>query len=153
LIFLYRGIKIVTATPPHPPQANRVKPEEISLTACRHIQTYLRQNDRRLLSKNDLNAILRLSQHLRVFGLLSATGYINQSNEQQGEVRQRTVPVWSSLLGQLIDENNPPDRQQLMRTIREIAEDNPSQYMTYWRKALVFANHWNFWARAYAGDD
>ena len=125
-----------------------ILPEQMSLSACKHIQTYMR--DRTELSKNDLNAVLRLSQHLRVFGLLSATGYINQNNEQEGEVRQRTVPVWLCLLGQLIDEDNPPDRRQLMETVKQMANDSPSEYMMNWRKSLILANHWNFWARAYA---
>lgn len=125
-----------------------ILPEQMSLSACKHIQTYMR--DRTELSKNDLNAVLRLSQHLRVFGLLSATGYINQNNEQEGEVRQRTVPVWLCLLGQLIDENNPPDRRQLMETVKQMANDSPNEYLMNWRKSLILANHWNFWARAYA---
>jgi hypothetical protein len=149
----------VTLTPPpHRPQANnpasednRIIPEQMSLSACKHIRTYM--GDRTELSKEELNAVLRLSQHLRVFGLLSATGYVNQSNSQEGRVRERTVPVWSSLLGQLIDEDNPPNRRQIMETVRQMAANNPTEYMINWRKSLILANHWNFWARAYAGDE
>lgn len=142
----------MTVTPPtRPPQDNRVLPEQMSLAACKHIRTYM--GDRTELSKNDLNAVLRLSQHLRVFGLLSATGYVNQENAQQGEVRQRTVPVWSSLLGQLIDEDNPPNRRQLMETVKDMAKDRSTEYIMNWRRSLILANHWNFWARAYAGEE
>jgi len=124
-----------------------IQPEQMSLLAHRHIQTYL--NNRPGLSDNDLTAVLRLSQHLRVFGLLSAAGYVNQSNAQVGNVRQRTVPVWESLLGQLVDEENPPNRRTLMEQVAALAHDQPNEYMALWRKALVLANHWNFWARAY----
>ncbi len=142
----------MTATPPNRPSKDkRVLPEQMSLNACQHIKTYM--GDRTELSKNDLNAVLRLSQHLRVFGLLSAAGYVNQSNEQQGEVRQRTVPVWLSLLGQLIDEDNPPNRRQLMEKVRQMATNNPTEYMMNWRRSLILANHWNFWARAYAEEN
>ncbi|MBF2019457.1 MAG: hypothetical protein IGR93_04910 [Hydrococcus sp. C42_A2020_068] len=136
------------------PQAdNSVKPEQMSLSACQHIQNYLEKRNQKELDKNDLNAVLRLSQHLRVFGLLSAIGYINQSNDQEGEVRKRTVPVWSCLLGQLILENPSPDRKKLMEAVKEMADKEPTKYMIYWRKAMILANHWNFWARAYAGED
>jgi hypothetical protein len=124
-----------------------VQPEQMSLLAHRHIQTYL--NESSALSDNDLTAVLRLSQHLRVFGLLSAAGYVNQANAQVGDVRQRTVPVWESLLGQLVDEENPPNRRTLMEQVADLANNQPNKYMALWRKALVLANHWNFWARAY----
>jgi hypothetical protein len=133
------------------PEDNRIIPEQMSLSACKHIKAYM--GDRTELNKNELNAVLRLSQHLRVFGLLSATGYVNQENAQQGEVRQRTVPVWSSLLGQLIDEDNPPNRRQLMERVKDMAKDRPTEYMMNWRRSLILANHWNFWAKAYAGDE
>ncbi|WNZ23861.1 hypothetical protein HJG54_14015 [Leptolyngbya sp. NK1-12] len=125
-----------------------VQPEQVSLMAHQHIQVYL--DGKEALSDNDVTAVLRLSQHLRVFGLLSAVGYVNQANAQGGEVRGRTVPVWESLLGQLINEQNPPARADLMRRVVEMARNQPSQYMQTWRKSLVLANHWNFWARAYS---
>lgn len=124
-----------------------MQPEQMSLTAHKHIQTYL--NNRPRLSDNDLTAVLRLSQHLRVFGLLSAAGYVNQSNAQSGEVRERTVPVWESLLGQLVNEDNPPNCRTLMEQVVALANNQPGEYMALWRKALILANHWNFWARAY----
>lgn len=130
-----------------PIQRQPVQPEQMSLVAHQHIQCYL--NSRPALTDNDLTAVLRLSQHLRVFGLLSAAGYVNQSNSQGGEVRERTVPVWESLLGQLVDEANPPDRRNLMERVIALANNQPGEYMALWRKALVLANHWNFWARAY----
>jgi len=124
-----------------------VNPEQMSLTAHKHIQRYLNGNP--ALAEKDLTAVLRLSQHLRVFGLLSAAGYVNQSNDQRGEVRERTVPVWESLLGQLIDEENPPGRQDLMTRVVRLAQDEPTLYMATWRRSLILTNYWNFWARAY----
>ncbi|MFM6912240.1 MAG: hypothetical protein ACKPKW_24370, partial [Dolichospermum sp.] len=87
-----------------------VLPEQMSLSAHEHIQRYLKTYKKQKLDKNDLTAVLRLSQHLRVFGLLSAVGYLNQANAQGGEVRERTVPVWESLLGQMVavDKNQLP---------------------------------------------
>jgi hypothetical protein len=126
-----------------------LQPEQLSLTAHKHIQAYLHRRHQTTFSEKDLTAVLRLSQHLRVFGLLSAAGYVNQSNDQGGEVRERTVPVWESLLGQLLNEENPPSRTQLMGQILQMANQEPKQYMALWRRALVLANHWNFWARAY----
>ncbi len=126
-----------------------VQPEQMSLTAHQHIQHYLKSKNNSSLEEKDLTAILRLSTHLRVFGLLSAVGYINQSNDQQGEVRQRTVPVWRSLLGQLINPENPPQARELMETVKDMAKDNPTEYMVMWRKSLTLSQYWNFWGRAY----
>jgi glucan phosphorylase len=123
-----------------------VQPEQMSLSAHQHIQN-LKGNS--ALAGDDLTAVLRLSQHLRVFGLLSAVGYVNQSNAQEGEVRKRTAPVWESLLGQLLDEKTPPKRVDLMNQVVEMAKNEPALYMETWRRSLVLANHWNFWARAY----
>lgn len=146
-----------------PSQSSRVKPEQFSLDAHRHIQKYLDISKKSKIDKNDLNAILRLSQHLRIFGLLSAVGYLNQSNAQENnETRKRTVPVWRVLLGQMIDEINPPSSRklmelkdkkemaiQLMGDVQKMADERPSEYMISWRKSLNLSNHWNFWARAY----
>ncbi|MEC4814741.1 MAG: hypothetical protein SAK29_15890 [Scytonema sp. PMC 1069.18] len=129
--------------------ASSILPEQMSLSAHKHIQTYLRTCHKRKIDKNDLTAVLRLSQHLRVFGLLSAVGYVNQFNAQGGEVRERTVPVWVSLLGQMFDEANPPAREQLMEMVIQMTREQPQQYMATWRRSLILANHWNFWARAY----
>ncbi len=126
-----------------------IQPEQMSLAAHTHIQTYIDNSDRPALDQEDLNAVLRLSQHLRVFGLLSAVGYVNQENAQGGAVRARTLPVWASLLGQLIDEQNPPQRQELMAKVVELTRNEPAIYMTTWRRSLILSQHWNFWARAY----
>ena len=173
--------------PSQSPSSQKVKPEHMSLTAHKHIQGYLEQKKKEKLDTNDLNAVLRLSQHLRVFGLLSAVGYINQtnekedevaqvseaegaSNEKKGKVRERTVPVWESLLRQLLDLTYPPakdeskkkrkkteekeenmsPREELMEKVTEMAKEYPVEYMSHWRRALVLSNHWNFWARAYS---
>ena len=125
-----------------------VHPEEMSLTAHQHITQYLATETRTTLSDDDLTAVLRLSQHLRVFGLLSAAGYVNQSNAQDGRVRGRTVPVWLSLLGQMIDLEEFT-RENLKESIVELARNQPQEYMAAWRRSLILANHWNFWARAY----
>jgi hypothetical protein len=123
-----------------------IQPEQMSLLAHQHIQTYLA--DRAAMTEDDLTAVLRLSQHLRVFGLLSAVGYANQENDQEGRVRARTVPVWTSLLGQLLSHEQPQERA-VMEYVIEMARQRPTEYMATWRKALILANHWNFWARAY----
>ncbi len=140
-----------------PPVANvegqRVQPEQMSLTAHQHIQTYLKNTKKSQLDKDDVTAVLRLAQHLRVFGLLSAVGYLNQSNDQDGKVRKRTKPVWKCLLGQLIDQDNPLEAKALMATVEQIAQKEPSRYMATWRRALILANHWNFWARAYQQEE
>jgi len=124
-----------------------IKPEQMSLSAHAHIQTYLKGKS--VVTEKDLVAVLRLSQNLRVFGLLSAVGYVNQTNDQGGEVRERTVPVWESLLGQLIDESKPPQRRELMESVVNMASNKPDLYLATWRRSLVLAQHWNFWARAY----
>lgn len=130
-----------------------VQPEQMSLTAHQQIQIYLQSKNRPSLEEKDLTAILRLSTHLRVFGLLSAVGYINQSNDQQGEVRQRTIPVWRSLLGQLINPENPPQARELMETVQNMARNNSTEYMMMWRKSLILSQYWNFWGRAYTQND
>jgi len=131
-----------------------VLPEQMSLSAHEHIQEYLKTYKKQKLDKNDLTAVLRLSQHLRVFGLLSAVGYLNQANAQGGEVRERTVPVWESLLGQMVavDKNQLPNKEELMTQIVEMTGKQPQEYILTWRKSLLLANHWNFWARAYQED-
>jgi hypothetical protein len=127
-----------------------VNPEQMSLTAHQHIQTYLTISAKTAIDKEDLNAILRLSQHLRVFGLLSAAAYVNQTNAQEGKVRSRTVPVWKSLLGQLIDPQNPPSEKELREAMVKMAQEEPEKYIATWRKVMMLSNYWNFWARAYS---
>ena len=136
-----------------PTRTIMVQPEQMSLTAYQHIQNYLKTVNQTLMNKNELNAILRLSTHLRVFGLLSAVGYLNQENAQKGDVRERTKPVWRSLLGQMINPENPPEARQLMEKVKDMAKDNPTEYMLTWRKSLTLSQHWNFWGRAYAEND
>jgi glucan phosphorylase len=123
-----------------------VQPEQMSLLAHQHIQK-LKGNS--ALAGDDLTAVLRLSQHLRVFGLLSAVGYVNQTNAQEGKVSKRIATVWESLLGQLLNEKSPPGRNDLMKQVVEMANQEPALYMETWRRSLILANHWNFWARAY----
>lgn len=135
-------------------ESTMVQPEQMSLSAHAHIKQYLQTSAKSNMEKEDLNAVLRLSQHLRLFGLLSAVGYVNQQNAQGGQVRERTVPVWGSLIGQLlaqpIDTNNPQQRRQLMETVVNMARQEPARYMQTWRKSLMLAEQWNFWARAYS---
>jgi len=148
--------KVEVAVPPvkpasveNPPiQNSRVKPEHSSLQAYAHIQKYLNGNQK--LSKDEVTAVLRLSQHLRVFGLLSAVGYLSQAKE--GKIQEKTSPIWKSLLGQMINLENPT-KQELMQQVEQMARGNSALYMATWRKALVLSNHWNFWARAYQEED
>jgi hypothetical protein len=134
-------------------EGQRVQPEQMSLTAHQHIQEYLKDTEKPKLHDKEVTAVLRLAQHLRVFGLLSAVGYLNQSNDQEGKVRERTKPVWKCLLGQLIDQDNPLEAGALMATVVQMSQEEPSRYMATWRRALILANHWNFWARAYQQEE
>ncbi len=141
---------VVTLTNTSSP-TTQVNPEHMSLKAHKHIQKYLKTANKSKLDQNDLNAVLRLSQHLRIFGLLSAVGYINQANAQEdNETRKRTVPVWFCLLGQMLacDTN----KQELMEKVVKMADEQPSEYIMHWQQSLTLANHWNFWARAYLED-
>lgn len=138
---------VSTVTVNQPTTKTMVQPEQMSLTAHQHVQTYLGTSS--LMEEKDLTAILRLSTHLRVYGLLSAVGYINQTNDQGGEVRQRTIPVWRSLLGQLIANDSTIDQRQLMEQVKKMADKNSTEYMQMWRKALKISHYWNFWGRAY----
>lgn len=141
---------VVTPTNTSSPTA-QVNPEHMSLKAHKHIQKYLKTANKSKLDQNDLNAVLRLSQHLRIFGLLSAVGYINQANAQENnETRKRTVPVWLCLLGQMLAPD--PNKQELMEKVVKMANEQPSEYMMHWQQSLTLANHWNFWARAYLED-
>lgn len=146
--------KLSDSSPANPPvNSVRVKPEELSLLAHQHIKQYLETVKKAQMEKEDLNAVLRLSQHLRLFGLLSAVAYINQQNAQEGKVRERTVPVWGSLLSQMlgkeIDTSKVDERKQLMESVLTMADRSPTEYMANWRKSMVLAEQWNFWARAY----
>lgn len=128
---------------PSPP-VQRVNPDKLSLDAHKHLQAYLGDNS--TLSKDDVTAVLRLSQHLRVFGLLSAVGYLNQAKD--GKVAERTVPVWHALLRQCVGYTSD-DRRALQEWIVNIARNAPENYLILWRRALALSSYWNFWARAY----
>ncbi len=146
--------QITTTSPNSEKKSAILQPEQMSLTAYQHIQKYLEIAKKTDMEKEDLNAVLRLSQHLRLFGLLSAVGYVNQSNAQEGKVRDRTVPVWISLLGQMLgqptDAKDPNQRRNLMESVAEMARNQPAQYMANWRKSMMLSEQWNFWARAYS---
>lgn len=135
-----------------------IQPEQMSLAAHSHIQKILKNGP---LTDEDLNAVYRLSQHLRVFGLLSAVGYMNQSaNESEGKVRARVSLVWKPLLAQLLmsgdellvnkDEIITP--KELMEKVIGYANNRPDIYMLQWRRSLELSQHWNFWARAYKAE-
>ena len=127
-----------------------IKPEQMSLAAHSHIQKIL---DDEKLTIEDLNAIYRLSQHLRTFGLLSAVGYINQSSSKtEGKIRERTLPIWKSLLAQLLNQAEDIDPKKLMNTVISYANNRPDIYMLQWRRSLELSHHWIFWARAYQSE-
>jgi hypothetical protein len=135
---------------PSSAQPQPVRPEQMSLDAFQHIQLCL--NGRSQLDKDDVTAILRLSQHLRVFGLLSAVGYLKHSKE--GKVQDRTKPMWLPLLWRLIHEHEPVgSASELLTEVEQMARNRAPLYMATWRKALILSNHWNFWARAYQKED
>lgn len=127
-----------------------VQPEHMSLTAHAHITAYMvKQDSASSLSSNDVTAVLKLAQHLRVFGLLSAAGFVKQANQQEGEVKDRLRPVWESLLCQLLNIAEVGDADALMAAVVEMTGQRPSEYMALWRRAIAISKHWNFWARAY----
>jgi hypothetical protein len=133
------------ATSP-PAQQQPVCPEQMSLDAYQHIQLCL--NGKTQLDKEDVTAILRLAQHLRVFGLLSAVGYLNHA--KAGKVQDRTKPMWLPLLWRLVHESQTVGSEvALMEAVEQMARNRSNLYMATWRKALILSNHWNFWARAY----
>ncbi len=133
-----------------PAQHQPVRPEQMSLDAYQHIQLCL--NGKSYLDKEDVTAILRLSQHLRVFGLLSAVGYLNHS--KAGKVQDRTKPMWKPLLWRLMHENESVGSEaDLMTAVEQMARNCSPLYMATWRRALILSNHWNFWARAYQKEE
>ena len=139
-----------TTPSPAPTSKQVVKPEQMSLDAYQHIQLCL--NGKSHLEKEDVTAILRLSQHLRIFGLLSAVGYLNQA--KAGKVQDRTKPMWMPLLWRLVYEHEPSGSEHdLMTKVERMARENAPLYMATWRKALILSNHWNFWARAHQRED
>ncbi|NJL87733.1 MAG: hypothetical protein HC886_19905 [Leptolyngbyaceae cyanobacterium SM1_1_3] len=124
----------------------------MSLEAYRHIQECLQTKEVSALQKEDVTAVVQLAQHLRVFGLLSAVGYVRHARE--GKIRDRIRPMWLPLLWRLIcgDQKLPSDekqaRQTLMNATYTLSTQNQKGYMVKWRQALKLSNHWNFWARA-----
>jgi hypothetical protein len=127
-----------------------IKPEQMSLAAHSHIQKILNDEE---LTAEDINAVYGLSQHLRTFGLLSAVGYINQSpNQDEGKVRALTLPIWKSLLAQLLNQSEDIEPKKLMNTVINYATNRPDIYMLQWRRSLELSQHWNFWARAYKSE-
>jgi hypothetical protein len=127
-----------------------IQPEQMSLAAHSHIQKILKNGT---LTEEELNAVYRLSQHLRVFGLLSAVGYLNQSaNKSEGKIREKISDVWKPLLAQLLGQNESVDREKLMGIIIKYANTQPDIYMLQWRRSLELSQHWNFWARAYKAE-
>lgn len=145
--------KGIGATQPLKP----LQPEQISLEAYSHIQECLKDKQAKNLEKEDVTAVIQLSQHLRVFGLLSAVGYIRHARE--GEIRKRIRPIWTPLLWRLVcgQKARPNDdkqtRQELMDATYTLSTQNQKGYMVIWRQALQLSNHWNFWARAYQKED
>jgi hypothetical protein len=127
-----------------------IKPEQMSLAAHSHIQKILSED---VLTADDISAVYQLSQHLRTFGLLSAVRYINQSpNKAEGKVRERTLPIWKSLLAQLLNQAEDIESKKLMDTVINYANNRPEIYMLQWRRSLELSQHWNFWARAYKSE-
>ncbi len=139
---------------PQTPKANSIRavqPEHTSLTAHSHIAAYLDKFERaeRLLTDSEINAVLQLAQHLRVFGLVSAAGFVGQTNDQGGSTQEKRRPVWELLLCQLIDDPQVIDAKTLKSEVLNIASSQPAMYMALWRRAVLFSKHWNFWAKAY----
>ena len=127
-----------------------VRPEEMSLKAYGHIQACL--NQRSHLSKKEVNAVLLLSQHLRVFGLLSAVGYLNHGKD--GEKKQFIKPMWLPLLWRLVcDEQPQGSEKELMIKVEQMTRNEPPLYMVTWRKSLIWSNYWNFWAKAHQQEE
>ncbi|WP_416674382.1 hypothetical protein [Egbenema bharatensis] len=151
------------ATPPQPPHPTTpapeaapalqpLQPEQMSLAAYGHIQECLKDKQVEFLKKEDVTAVVQLAQHLRVFGLLSAVGYVRHARE--GKIRERIRPMWTPLLWRLVcgDEVRPKQekaaRQALMNVTYTLSTEDPKGYMVKWRQGMKLANHWNFWARA-----
>lgn len=134
-----------------------LQPEQMSLEAYSHIQECLRDKKVESLKKEEVTAVVQLAQHLRVFGLLSAVGYVRHARE--GKIRDRIRPMWTPLLWRLLCGNKPkPEddkkaRQELMNVTYTLSTQDQRGYMVKWRQALKLSNHWNFWARAYQEEE
>lgn len=129
-----------------------LQPEQMSLEAYEHIQECLKDKKVEYLKKEDVTAVVQLAQHLRVFGLLSAVGYVRHARD--GKIRERIRPMWTPLLWRLVcgDKPKPTNdkqvRQELMHVTYTLSTQDQKGYMVKWRQALKLSNHWNFWARA-----
>jgi hypothetical protein len=148
---------------------HRIQPEKISLLAHDHIQAYISESWRiqegrpkDKLNSAEATSVFQLGQHLRVFGLLSAVGFVSQSNQQSGDTSKQRGKVWKTLLGSLmgdapsisaeeIKEGADFDAAKLMAKVKGLAEQQQTQseYMAMWQKALRLSKHWSFWAKAY----
>jgi hypothetical protein len=141
-----KPLRLDSSPSPLPALNYPVRPEQVSLDAYAHIQTCLKGREH--LEKEEVTAILQLSQHLRVFGLLSAVGYLKHARE--GEVKKRTQPMWLPLLWRLVcGSESLGQEEELLKKVEQMARNESALYMTTWRKALTLSQHWNFWARAY----
>ncbi|MBE9138184.1 hypothetical protein IQ254_13480 [Nodosilinea sp. LEGE 07088] len=141
----------------------------MSLLAHDHIQAYMseqwRTQEKRpkdKLTDAEATSIFQLGQHLRVFGLLSAVGFVSQSNQQGGDTSKQRGKVWKTLLGSLLSdapsirteelkEDADFDAAKMMTKVKGLAEQQKTQseYMAMWQKALKLSKHWSFWAKAY----
>ncbi|MGI8932730.1 MAG: hypothetical protein ACR2FS_01515 [Phormidesmis sp.] len=128
-----------------------VQPEHMSLAAHAHIVAYLEKFSKGMqqLEDSEMVSILQLSQHLRVFGLLSAVGFVKQANQQSGEVQKKRRQVWELLLCKLLNSNEVTDADALMKAVVEMTNNRPAEYLALWRRSIILSKHWNFWAKAY----
>ena len=133
------------------PSVVSVRPEHMSLTAHEHITAYLEKFSKgtQQLEDSEIVSILQLSQHLRVFGLLSAVGFVKQTNQQSGDVQKKRRQVWELLLCKLLGSEEIVDAKTLMDTVVKMTKDRPAEYMALWRRSIALSKHWNFWAKAY----
>jgi len=151
------------------PAKPRIQPEKLSLLAHAHVQAYIgeewRLEEKRpadKLTDAEATSIFQLAQHLRVFGLLSAVGFVSQSNQQGGDTSKQRGKVWKTLLGSLMSDapsiraediktHGSFDAVKLMAKVKDLAEqkETPSEYMAMWQKAMKLSKHWSFWAKAY----
>jgi hypothetical protein len=154
------------------PAKPRIQPEKMSLLAHGHIQAYIsedwrvkKERPKDKLTDAEATSIFQLGQHLRVFGLLSAVGFVSQSNQQGGETSEQRGKVWKTLLGHLMGDapsiqandiktDEIFDAAKLMAKVKDLAGQSKTQseYMAMWQKALKLSKHWSFWAKAYQED-
>ena len=133
------------------PSVVSVRPEHMSLAAHGHITAYLEKFSKgtQQLEDSEIVSTLHLSQHLRVFGLLSAVGFVKQTNQQSGDVQKKRRQVWELLLCKLLNSNEVTDADALMKAVVEMTSNRPAEYLALWRRSIMLSKHWNFWAKAY----